>query len=134
MVLIDSSAWIDYLREQDTKARHYVEAALAADELAVVMCEPIAMELLLGPRDEAVVRELEQLVNGLDSLELDQAQDYRTAAEIYRTVRRSGYTPRTSVDCLIAAVAIRHDIAIAHKDADFEAIARVTGLKTVSLL
>lgn len=134
MILIDTSAWIDYLRRQDTGARDYVRTALAADDLAVVMCEPIAMELLLGPREVAVVREVERLVNGLDSLKLDQDQDFRTAAEIYRDVRRSGYTPRTSVDCLIAAVGIRHDVAVAHKDADFEAIARVTGLKTVSLI
>lgn len=134
MILVDTSAWVDYLRGADTKAGAWLLAALGAPELGVAMCEPVAMELLAGPSAERVVADHERLINSLDSFDVDQVQDFRTAAAIYRDVRRSGYTPRSMVDCLIAAVAIRHGVQLAHKDADFEAIARVTGLKTVSLL
>jgi predicted nucleic acid-binding protein len=51
------------------------------------------------------------------------------AVLIYRQARRAGLTIRSSVDCLIAASALRHGLTIVHCDRDFEAIARVTGLR-----
>ena len=51
------------------------------------------------------------------------------AAEIYRFGRRKGYTVRSSTDCLIAAIAIRHDVAVWHRDRDFSTIARFTKLR-----
>jgi predicted nucleic acid-binding protein len=59
--------------------------------------------------------------------------DFRAAAEIHRAVRRTGRTIRSSVDCLIAAIALRHDVELLHKDVDFEVIAEVTELKQRSL-
>jgi predicted nucleic acid-binding protein len=56
---------------------------------------------------------------------------YREAAEIYRQGRRRGITIRSSVDCLIAAIAIDHKVAVWHHDRDFSAIARYTTLETV---
>ena len=53
------------------------------------------------------------------------------AAEIYRQGRRPGITIRSSADCLIAAIAIDHGIPVWHRDRDFSAIARYTGLETV---
>ena len=52
------------------------------------------------------------------------------AAEIYRQGRRKGYTIRSSVDCLIAAIAIDNRIPVWHKDRDFDLIARYTSLET----
>ncbi len=48
---------------------------------------------------------------------------------MYRACRRQGVTVRSSVDCLIAAVAIRRDIPVLHLDRDFGAIATCTGLQ-----
>jgi predicted nucleic acid-binding protein len=50
------------------------------------------------------------------------------AAELYRTARRAGVTVRSSVDCLIAACAIRHRVGVLHVDRDFDALARVSPL------
>lgn len=44
--------------------------------------------------------------------------------------RRAGESPRRLVDCLIAAVAIAHDVALLHADADFEVIALHVPLRT----
>jgi len=54
-----------------------------------------------------------------------------SAAEIYRQGRRRAITIRSSVDCLIAAIAIDHGIAVWHRDRNFSAIARYTGLEAV---
>ena len=36
---------------------------------------------------------------------------------------------RSAVDCLIAAIAIRHDATVWHKDRDYDYIATFTGLR-----
>jgi len=41
-LLVDSSAWIDYFRGADTRARAGVRKLLLADPIKVVTAEPIA--------------------------------------------------------------------------------------------
>jgi predicted nucleic acid-binding protein len=53
----------------------------------------------------------------------------RAAAALYRVARTGGETVRSVVDCLIAAVALRHDVRLVHKDRDFEVLGRITGLQ-----
>lgn len=55
--------------------------------------------------------------------------DFRQAAAIYLAVRRQGKTVRSLVNCLIAAIALRSDVLILHKDADYAAIARCLPLR-----
>lgn len=51
------------------------------------------------------------------------------AAEIYAQARRQGYTIRSPIDCLIAAIAIENNVPIWHSDRDFSTIARFTPLR-----
>jgi len=44
-------------------------------------------------------------------------------------VHRSGHTVRSLTDCLIAAIALRHDTAVWHCDEDYVRIADVTDLR-----
>lgn len=44
--------------------------------------------------------------------------DFDSAALLYRSCRKSGETVRRLMDCLIGAVAIRHQIPILHADSD----------------
>jgi len=41
---------------------------------------------------------------------------FLAAADMYRSLRRRGITIRNSVDCMIAAVAIEHDLPLLHND------------------
>lgn len=132
MILVDTSAWVEYFRATGSAAAIEVRRLLSAESLVVVMCEPVAMEILSGATDDAAHRRLEQLVNGLPSLSVDGAVDFRVAAAIYRTARRTRRTIRSLNDCLIAAVAMRHGVALVHRDADFELIAEMTDLDAVS--
>jgi len=54
-------------------------------------------------------------------------------ARIYQQGRRSGHTIRSSVDCLIAAIAIENDVPVWHRDRDFSNIASYTRLQTLEL-
>lgn len=132
MILVDSSAWIEYFRATGSPAAAEVRRLLSDEATEVAMCEPIAMEILSGAVDDSRHAKLEQLVNGLPSLSVDNAIDFRAAAGIYRAARRAGQTIRSLNDCLIAAVAIRYEARIVHRDTDFDVIARMTTLKSTS--
>ena len=55
------------------------------------------------------------------------------SATIYRELRQRGLTVRFPIDALIAAVAIRLDVPVLHRDRDFDAVARHTPLRVVEV-
>ena len=128
MILVDTSAWVDYLRDRRTVAANELTALIEQGaELATT--EPVIMELLAGgdtpPRAEA----LERLANGLPLLGIDPRLDFRAAAGLFAAARRDGRTIRSLVDCLIACVAIRHDVPLMHKDVDYDVISNISPLR-----
>jgi len=54
---------------------------------------------------------------------------YLAAADIYRQGRRRGATIRSSIDCLIAAIAIRNSVPVWRRHRDFTTIAAYTALE-----
>jgi predicted nucleic acid-binding protein len=132
VILIDTSAWIEYFRATGSSAAVEVRRLLAEETDQVAMCEPVAMEILSGAVDDVAHAKLERLVNGLPSLVVDTAVDFRTAAHICRAARQAGQTIRSVNDCLIAAVAIGHNAHLVHRDADFDVIVAMTGLDATS--
>lgn len=128
MILVDTSIWIQLL---STKPRRFIREE---DLLGFATCGPIVQEVLQGLRpgvDSDRFRE--------DFLALPLLSDpapvelFIQAAEIYRQGRRRGFTITSSIDCLIAAVAIANSVPICHRDRDFDAIARYTELEVVQL-
>jgi predicted nucleic acid-binding protein len=132
VILIDTSAWIEYFRATGSAAAVEVRRLLSEEADQAAMCEPVAMEILSGASDDSTHEKLERLVNGLPSLRIDTSVDFRVAAQIHRGARRAGRTIRSINDCLIAAVAIRHSARIVHRDSDFEVIASMTNLAATS--
>jgi predicted nucleic acid-binding protein len=58
--------------------------------------------------------------------------DAEEAARIYRGCRGSGETVRSLSDCLVAAIAIRNDVPVLHRDRDYDVIARYFPLGVVA--
>jgi predicted nucleic acid-binding protein len=132
VILVDSSAWIELLRETGSPVDRHLAAAIENDEqLAIVGV--VLLEILAGARDEPQARNLRRLLARCRLLRLEEPSDYEAAAVIYRACRRGGSTIRRLPDCLIAAVAIRHGADLFHQDSDFDAIARHTPLGIVSV-
>jgi len=84
--------------------------------------------LLAGARG-AEIAVVETLVDGLGQLPLEPLIDFRSAATLYRDAKQFGHTVRSLVDCLVAAVALRHDATVVHLDRDFELLALVSPLR-----
>ena len=120
MILVDTSAWIEFLRDTGSPTCERVDAVLASE---IGVCDPVRMEVLAGARDEDHLRSLERLLARAVTLRTTPA-DYDEAAALYRRCRRGGETVRKLIDCLIASVAMRAGAAILHNDRDFDVIAR----------
>jgi predicted nucleic acid-binding protein len=130
--LVDTSVWVDFLRGSDTPARTALRRLLRENGGDVVTTEPIAMELLAGAASAFDLARLTKLVDGLPALPVEAALDYRAAAAIHWSCRQVGRTVRNLSDCVIAAIAIRTDVELIHKDVDFETIQLVSPLRATS--
>jgi hypothetical protein len=127
--LIDTSAWIEALRKGSPLQ---LERLFHPEE--IVTCLPVIQEVLQGIRDESAYRAVRDSLLAVTVVEdpLGQAV-VDQAIDLFRSARRSGITPRSGVDCLIASCAIRHNLTIVHRDRDYDQIARVSALKVRSV-
>lgn len=123
--LVDTSAWVEYLRATGSPANVEVRRLLRTEPERVATTEPVVMELLAGAPGAVVLEKLQTLTSGLRQLPLDPAVDFHTAATAYRSARAGGSTVRKLLDCLIAAVAVRTGAVLLHRDRDFDGLARV---------
>ena len=129
MVLVDTSVWIAVFRRARPLA---LEAEVDLDE--VVTCLPVLQEVLQGFRDETAFRRAQTAMLALPIVESPLGEAVvLEAVGLYRAARRAGLTIRSSVDCLIAACALRHDLDVLHIDRDFAVLSRVTPLRARAL-
>jgi predicted nucleic acid-binding protein len=125
VILVDTSIWIEVFRARRPLD---LEALLEFDE--VVTCLPVVQEVLQGFREERAYRRAREAMFSLPIVESPLAAAvFSDAVDLYRSARRNGLTVRSSVDCLVAACAIRHDLEVLHRDRDYPAIARVSPLR-----
>jgi predicted nucleic acid-binding protein len=129
LVLIDSSALIEFLRARSSPARLLVRDALLAEEAFIT--DAVILEVLAGARLDDVA-DTRRLLSACDYLGTWPRDDWEGAAAIYRRCRQEGFTPGSRIDCLITAVALRNAVPVLHHDADFDGIAACTGLEVVS--
>jgi predicted nucleic acid-binding protein len=135
LFVIDSSAWIEYLRGTGSPAHREVKRLLLDSSATIVMTEPVMLELLAGAPSTHVFLQLQALCDGLPMLRVETPADWQDAAALYRTVRTAGRTIRNNMDRLIAAVALRGQATLVHRDIDFDVIAKVIpSLSVQSLL
>ena len=96
----------------------------------VVVIDPILLEVMAGAQRDSV-GSLHRLLVAQHVEGLTPRLDWLDAARIYRELRRRGETLRSQIDALMAAVAIRLDVPVLHRDRDFDTIARHTPLRLV---
>jgi predicted nucleic acid-binding protein len=125
MVLVDTSIWIDYLGPKPGAAARRLDELIDAGE-PFALAPVILQEVLQGARSAGEQKRLRRnLITQNYLLPLDPIDSYVAAAGIYAQCRWAGVTPRSTVDCLIAQIAIEHRVPLLHNDGDFDRIARV---------
>lgn len=128
MILVDTSAWIEYDRATgSTVDRRLTELIDGHDHVAVT--EPVIMEVVAGARSDDRETDLRRLLLRFRLLRFDAVVDFDAAARIYRACRRAGVTPRGMVDCMIASVAHRHGASLLALDADLSRVAEIVGIE-----
>ena len=127
MILADTSAWVEYDRATGSAVDLRLTELITVDG-PIAVTEPVIMEVLAGARTDAREADLRRLLLRFQLYQFDAAADFEGAARIYRRCRQAGITPRGLVDCLIAAVAKRHQATLLAHDIDLDRIARVIGI------
>lgn len=120
-VLVDSTVWIDFLRGTSGPAVQRLEL-LIDDGEDICICGFVLTEVLQGIRDEKQHLATKAQFENLIYLGNDRST-FELAANIFRDLRRKGVTVRNSIDCLIAATAMQHGVALLETDRDFSLIA-----------
>ena len=123
--LIDSSVWIDFTRLRSPRSiKQFIAPYVLAPEAA--LAAPVAYEVLRhATADEA--RAIEAQFQTMPLLQTP-SDLWTEAARLGQNCRRKGITAG-SLDLLIVTVAIHHDAELITFDQDFQAIARVCGLR-----
>ena len=131
MILVDSSGWTGFSRGATNPAAAQLIKLLKADRLEadVGVADLVIYEVMRGfdkPKDRRLARELllDLPVVGIGGLE-----NALLAAEHYNVLRAKGYTIASPIDVLLASYCITHDHQLLHRDADFDVMKTLRGLK-----
>ncbi len=124
MILVDSSVWVDFFSSSPGRAGAELRRMIQGSE-PLALTGVVVTEVLQGlTRDARVIK---RFLAQFDMLEPRGFETYRTAAAIFRTARGKGVS-LTSIDTLIAAIALEHSAAVFTLDRDFSRIALITRL------
>ena len=130
MTLVDSSVWIDYLSASPGPAGAELRRMIIEAE-PVALTGIIVSEVLQGLTRE--IEEVERFLALWDVLEPSGLSTYRAAAALYRLGRARGIS-LTTVDSVIAAIALEHAVPVFSLDGDFVRISNFTGLRLHQIL
>ncbi|MDP8928508.1 MAG: PIN domain nuclease [Actinomycetota bacterium] len=129
-VLVDTSAWVEFLRATGGPHHLWLRDAIQR-EVPLGWTDPILFELMAGARSAESANQLRSLLLRGPVLALAGLADWEDAALLYRLARARGLTLRSANDCLIATVALRTRTRLLSRDRDFEALAAVSDLMLV---
>ncbi len=122
MILIDTSVWVAFFRDQKPTAQR-LESLL--DVNAVALAGPIVTELLRGVAAAKERARLLRLLSGCHVLP-DPANLWEHAGELGAQLRKKGANVKT-LDLLIATYALLHNVPLFTLDSDF-ALMRKAGI------
>jgi predicted nucleic acid-binding protein len=118
MILVDTSAWVEFFRGRGSLAES-VDSLLETNDVA--LCGPVVTELRRGlrPTDRAKVLPLLEACHLLEQ----PPHLWEDAGELGFAAGRRGATVK-SLDLLIAAYALGHSVPLLTKDRDFSLLRR----------
>ncbi|MBI5388620.1 MAG: PIN domain-containing protein [Verrucomicrobia bacterium] len=118
MKLVDTSSWVEYLRDTESEAGDRVEGLVLSGEAA--WCDLTLVELWHGVRGTKEKRELAEMEKEIERIPVD-AEVWLLSAKLALRYREKGLTVPVS-DVVIAACAVTHKLELEHCDAHFDDI------------
>ena len=119
MITADSSVWIDYLAGRATPKAHLLDEVLEDSSHDFVLLDVVLMEVLRGCRFEHEWRLTNEALSDLPVHTVGGDKVARSAAALYRKLRKSGITVRSSIDLLVGSWCISSGCELIHNDRDF---------------
>jgi predicted nucleic acid-binding protein len=118
MKLVDTSSWVEYLRERDSAASERMEELVLRGHAA--WCDITLVELWHGVRGAKEKRELADMEKEIARIPVDAAV-WRLASKLALRCREKGLTVPIS-DIVTAACAVAHGLELEHCDKHFNEI------------
>ena len=115
LVLVDASAWIDYLRSGGSDLSTILEQLIDEDRAALCGIALAEVRQGLRPHEEKDVLDLFEILPFIETTQEDYDQAGRQVAEL----RRRGITVPI-MDGLVAQLAIRHELPLLENDGHFK--------------
>ena len=129
MVMVDTSAWIEFFRGGLPSVVNKVDLCLERDLVGIgdlVYCE--VMQGIRSPREKG---EVSTLLLSLPRFEMVGFIMAEKSASNYRLLRSKGVTVRKTIDVLIGTFCAEHELPLIHHDSDFDLMAKHIGLNTI---
>lgn len=127
MILVDTSAWIEYFRNGVPSVARKVEKSLREEDVAIG--DLIYCEIMQGIYSELQRKQVEDLLLTLPSFEMVGFEIADASAANYRLLRSKGVTVRKTIDVIIGTFCVENDLLLIHNDRDFDLMAKHIGLK-----
>lgn len=121
MILVDTSAWVEYFHNGNPEVTAAVDTALAVHR--VVMGDLIYCEVMQGLRVHHDRKAVAGMFSALPRVDLVGFANAEKSAANYRRMRSRGVTVRKTVDVLIATFCAENGYWLVHHDRDFELMA-----------
>jgi len=130
MILIDSSVWIDYFRGTKCAQAEHLDNLLASADDELGVADLVVFEVLRGFNSPKAQRDAQAMLLRTTVVDIGGLDNALMAAEHYRALRERGYTIASPIDALLASYCITHGHSLLHRDADFDVMQTLRGLKT----
>jgi len=129
MIVVDTSAWIDYFRGIVAPHTDILDTELQKNR--IITGDLIIVELLQGFRNRKEYVQARKLIETLEYRDLaGKAIALKTAAN-FRLLRSKGITIRKTIDVIIATFCIENKFRLIHNDHDFDPMEKYLGLKVM---
>ena len=126
MVIVDTSAWIEYFRGGIHPVVEKVDRCL--DQDLVGIGDLVYCEVMQGIRSTRVQNEVGALLLSLPQFDMVGFTIAEKSAANYRLLRSKGVTVSKTIDVLLGTFCSEHGLQIVHNDSDFDLMAKYIGL------
>jgi len=125
MILLDTSVLIGYFK--GSKDAPYDKMnSLIDNEIPFGICDYVYQELLQGSANEKEFKLLKSYLDSIPFYGLRYGKkSFENAALMYMNCKKKGVTVRSTIDLLIAEIAIENDLYLFHNDNDYTNIAKI---------